>query len=105
MYPDDITMFSRNWNEHIFPVRTVLSLLQDAGVMLILGQCKFFTGMINHLGHVIRPEKFEFADRTSETIRDLMPMRNPFELKSLLNTYIANWQYVLNFARTADILN
>ena len=61
MYLDDIIVFSFNFEDHKSRLRTVLELLETAGVILRLSKSKFFHTEVNYLGHVIRPGALEIA--------------------------------------------
>lgn len=68
---DDTVILLRTPEEQIKSVRQVLSLLDDAGMMLTLNKCDFFTMCIDHLGCVIRPGILEVLMRTTEAVQGL----------------------------------
>ncbi|CAN8074493.1 unnamed protein product [Agarophyton chilense] len=55
VYLDDVIIFSWTVKEHLFHVRKVLTILQDAGITLKLRKCDFFQASVNYLGHVVLP--------------------------------------------------
>lgn len=68
---DDIVMFSRRLKENIDNVGHVLTLFHDAGDTVKLKKGKFFTGIINYLGHTIRIKPLKIASHTANAIRGL----------------------------------
>lgn len=58
VYLTNIIMFSRDADEHISLVPTVLSLLQKARVTLELKNCSFFTKNIDYFWEFYRAKKF-----------------------------------------------
>ena len=55
VYLDDMIVFSSIFEDHKSLLRTVLKLLQVAGVTHRLTQSKFFHAEVNYLGLVIKP--------------------------------------------------
>lgn len=86
VYLDDIVVFSRTPEKHIYHVQHVLTLLNNARATLKLKKCKFFTDTIDYLGHVIRPRRLEIASHKTDTIRGFQPPTLITELRSFLRT-------------------
>lgn len=80
VYLDDITIFSRNADDHISHDRTAMYVLHKAVVMLSLNNRKFFTENVDDLWHIIRSGKLELADHTTGAICDFKPPQNLVEL-------------------------
>lgn len=55
VYLEDTVVFLRSPRDEINYVEQISSLLRDAGVILKLKNCSFFTGTIDYRGHVVRP--------------------------------------------------
>lgn len=85
LYLVDIIIFSKHAYKHIEHVRQVLTLFNDAGMMLILKKSKFFTDQINYLAHVIKTGKLQVADHTADAIRDLKTPTTIMEVRSFLD--------------------
>lgn len=71
MYLKGIIIFSCNANDHKSHVCIVLSLLCKAAFTLNLKKGKLFTEKIDYLRHVIRLQRLEPADHTTDTVCDL----------------------------------
>lgn len=61
VYLEEIFIFTKTIERHIFHRKMFLRLLKLAGVALKLKKCDFFTNKIGYLGHVIRPGRCEVA--------------------------------------------
>lgn len=104
-YFENTIIFCRNADEHIWHVRSVLSLLQKAGVTLILKECSFILKEIDYLQHVIQPGKLDLPDYITDPICYLRPSCNITELKSLVKLGHLYRQLVPNFALIAAPFN
>ncbi|GFV81606.1 retrovirus-related Pol polyprotein from transposon 297 [Trichonephila clavipes] len=56
IYPDDVIIGGRTFEEHLQNIRKVLSKLSDANLKLNPSKCKFFQKEVNYLGHIISAE-------------------------------------------------
>jgi len=54
-YVDDILVFSKNTEEHLQHLRTVLQRLQDNGLVVRQDKCRFGATSVEFLGHQISP--------------------------------------------------
>lgn len=66
---DGIVVISKTSEQHVVHNCEVLSLLQIADVTRKLVNCKFFTGSINYMSHVIRPMCIKFEYYTTGVIK------------------------------------
>ena len=51
-YLDDIIIFSRTVEEHLYHIRQVFQKLQNAHLSMKLSKCHFFVKEIQYLGHI-----------------------------------------------------
>lgn len=79
--PKPYIIFSRNEDEHISNVPSVLSLLGKAGIILNPNKCNFFTGLIRYRGDVIHSESLELADCSTNESGGLTPLQSVSELR------------------------
>lgn len=80
VYIDDTVIFSGAPQKHIGHVCKILTLLRDAGVSPKLKKCKFFTEIIDYVGHIICLRRLEVSSHTTDTIRGLIAPTNLTEL-------------------------
>ena len=52
-YLDDIIIFNRTAEEHLYHIRQVFEKLQNAKLSMKLSKCHFFTKEIQYLGHIL----------------------------------------------------
>lgn len=67
LYLGNFLIFSKTAEDQSEHVRSVLSLLQQAGAALKLKTCEFFSGTIGSLGRIIRTCKLEVAEHSRQT--------------------------------------
>lgn len=100
-----LIILSRDADQNISHIRTILSLLQKASVTLNLKNCNLFTEWTNYLGHAILPGKLEVADHATDAVWDLSPRGNLAEPKLFLGWYNVYRQFVPIFTAIAALLN
>lgn len=85
-YIDNSVVISPSQSDPIAIARLcqVLKLMMNAGVLLKLKKCVFFTNIIDFFGNVVRPRWLEIAFHKSDEIKGLKALRDITELRSLL---------------------
>lgn len=53
VYIDDICIFSKMCDDHLFHIKCVLSKLQDAGLTVKPKKCSLFKSQVSYLGHTV----------------------------------------------------
>ena len=61
VYLDDIVIFSRNVEEHMEHIASILAMLRNAGMTLKLKKCYFLQQRVDYLGHIVSPGKLAVA--------------------------------------------
>lgn len=101
VYLEDIIVFSKNINEHLDKLETVLSILQSAGLTIKLNNCFFMPEYIEYLGHIVRPKELLVAPKTLYAVQKMTPPRNKMQLRSLLGLCNVYRRFVHDFASVA----
>jgi hypothetical protein len=71
-YLDDIIVYSPPFNS-TYDLRTVLSLLKDAGVTLKLSMCKFAATEVPYLGYLVGRDGLRVENSKIATLQAAMP--------------------------------
>lgn len=100
-YLDDIAVFSKSLVDHIEHVRRVSCLRCKAECTLNLKICMFFTETIDYLGDVIRPDRLELAERTTDAVEQWEKPMTWTELRSFIVICNVFRLFVPKFARLA----
>ena len=101
VYLDDVIIFSRSVEEHFAHVRTVLSLLQKAGVTLRIDKCCFFSATVDYLGHVIHPRRLAVSKRTCDAVSAFKPPKTATDIRSFVGLCNVFRRFIPNFAKIA----
>lgn len=84
VYVADIVILLKRRKAHIEHVLHILALLRHTGLKIELKECKFFSRMINNLGHLIPQEQFWVLHHKTYAISDLKSFTYIAELRSFL---------------------
>lgn len=91
--------------EHIKHLQQVLTLLNDAGITLVLKKCKCFMNHVNFLQPIIKTDFMKVSSHTPEGICGLKTHLNITSLRSYIGLDNSAWKRVANFGRIAELLN
>ena len=102
---DDIVVYSKNAETHLFHLQEIFKRLEDAGLKLKPQKCEFGLDEIQYLGHRIgRKGISPFSDKV-KAIREFKTPTTVTEIKSFLG--LANYyrKFIKDFSRKAKPLN
>ena len=105
VYLDDIIIFSRDVDEHLRHLESVLKLLQEAGATLRLPKCHFFKEQVKYLGHILRPGKLAIYGRNLEAINKAIPPKTKTQVRSFLGMCNVYRRFVRGYTKIAHPLN
>lgn len=105
VYLYDIVIFYKTTEEHITPVKQMLTLLQKERDNLELKKCMFFTNTIDSARHIVRMRRLEISSQTTIAIRERKEPRSVTELRSFQGLYSFFKNFVSNIARMEAPLN
>ncbi|GFW81723.1 hypothetical protein TNCV_2883971 [Trichonephila clavipes] len=83
-YIDDIAIFSKNWEEHLLHLDTILTKLSELNFTVNLKKCTFEKAQIKYLGHTIGSCKHEPDPEKTAVINNLPVPKTKKELRSVL---------------------
>ncbi|GFW74102.1 hypothetical protein TNCV_4176481 [Trichonephila clavipes] len=73
-YIDDIAIFSKNWEEHLLHLDTILTKLSELHFTVNLKKCAFGKAQIKYLGHIIGSELvYPLTELTKKRVPDSIP--------------------------------
>ena len=84
VYLDDILVTGPTQEDHLQNLRKVLQRLQQAGLRLQRGKCKFMATSVQYLGHVIDAEGLHPLEDKVEAVQQAPAPENVSELRSYL---------------------
>ncbi|GFT12852.1 retrovirus-related Pol polyprotein from transposon opus [Trichonephila clavipes] len=83
-YIDDISIFSKNWEDHHLHLDTILTKLSELNFTVNLKKCAFGKAQIKYLGHIIGSGKHEPDPEKTAVINNLPVPKTKKELRSVL---------------------
>jgi hypothetical protein len=105
VYLDDILIFSRTWEEHMWHIQQVLSTLWQHKLYANLEKCSFGMNMVQYLGYIVDENGVHVDLAKIQVIRDWPSPTTLTELQIFLG--LANFyrQFMLGFSHIAWALN
>ena len=84
IYLDDIIVFSKTPEEHVFRLRAVFENLKQAGLKLKPSKCEFFRQELTYLGHVVSKDGIQTDPKKVEAIHKWPIPINMTEVRNIL---------------------
>ena len=75
VYLDDVMILSQTLEEHVKDVKLVLNTLNEAGMILNLSKCEFFTTDVRFVGHIISADGVRPDPRNIQKVLDWPTLR------------------------------
>lgn len=105
VYLDGIVIFYKTPGKHVHHTWKVLTLLNNDEGNSKLKKCLFFTKIIDHLRHFIRPRRLEIELHMMEAICGTQKTTNITDLRSFLDLCNVFRRFDPYFVRLAVTLN
>ncbi|GFW85144.1 retrovirus-related Pol polyprotein from transposon 297 [Trichonephila clavipes] len=100
VYMDDVIITSPSFNEHLYHLNQVFTLLRDAGLTLNKDKCQFASDKLKYFGLVISKEGIEKDNSKVKAITEMKPPKRNKEVPKFLG--MAGW-YQKFIPKYADI--
>jgi hypothetical protein len=104
VYIDDIIVFSNSFEDHMRDVHHVLTLLQEAGVILKLSKCRFFVRELDYLGYVVGSGTLKMQDRHIRAVAEMIEPTTLSSVRSVIGLAGVFRRFVKDFASRAKPL-
>ena len=99
VYLDYVIFFSKDLEQHLAQVDTVLRLLRNAGVSLKLKKGHFFQPRVDYLGHVVLPGKLTVATDTAAAFKEFVFPQTLTQQRSFLGACNVYRRFVKDFSK------
>ena len=83
-YLDDILIYSKNMEEHLCHVRTLLERMRQADLKLTKRKCNFLKAHVQYLGHYISGQGLEPIPEKLESLQQMPPPTDLTEVRKFL---------------------
>ena len=104
IYLDDVIVFSKTPEEHVFRLRAVFEKLKQVGLKLKPSKCEFFRQELIYLGHVVSKEGIQTDPKKVEAIHKWPVPTNVTEVRSFLGFTNYYWRFIKKYAQVAKHL-
>ena len=84
IYLNDVIVFSKTPEEHVFRLEAVFEKLKQAGLKLKPSKCEFFRQELTYLGHVVSKDGIQTNPKKVEAICKQPIPTNMTEVRSFL---------------------
>ena len=98
---DDGLIFSDNFKQHIKQLRSVLTILQNNGLILQLKKCFIVKQEVDFLGFTINKEGIRPIQQSIDVIKKIPYPTNIKELRAILGKFTYYKNYIKDFAQIA----
>ena len=104
-YLDEILIFSPDMETHLKHLRILFERLRSTDLKLKEVKCNFLKKHIQYLGHIISREGIAPVQEKLESIQNMLPPRNPKEVKQFLGLLGYYRKFIPHFSDLARPLN
>ena len=98
-YLDDIIIFSRTAEEHLYHIRQVFEQLRSAYLSMKLSRWHFFTKEIQYLGHILSTKGIRPLLSKMQAIKNMHPPKMPKQVCALLGLMGYYRKFIRNCAK------
>ena len=99
VFIDDILVYSKNEEEHVEKLATILILLREHQLYAKLNKCIFFQTKEHYLGHVVSKEGITVDPKKVRPIMEWETPRNVDEVRSFMGLAGYYRRFIRNFSQ------
>ncbi len=103
-YVDDVVVFSKNWEDHLSHLRSVIECLGASGLSIKLKKCCFRSSHLLYLGHRIGSGSFSIPDHRVSALSEFARPMTKKQLRSFLGSMSYYRQFIPKFAECSSLL-
>ena len=103
-YLDDIIIFSKTAEEHLYHIRQVFKKLQNTHLCMKLGKCYFFAKEIQYLGHILNTTGIRPLTSKTLAIINTHPWRTAKQICAFLGLVGYYRKFIKDFTKMAKPL-
>jgi transposase InsO family protein len=100
-YLDDIIIYSSSFEQHLEDLKTVLSLLQKAGITLKLEKCSFCAEEVQYLGFVVGRKGLRVDESKLDAVKKSVPPKTKTQMRRFLGLTGVYRRFIENYAKVA----
>ena len=101
VFIDDILVYSKNEEEHVENLASVLILLREYHSYAKLSKCNFFQTELHYLGHVVSKDGIEVDPEKFKVIMEWAAPRNVDEVRSFMGLTRYYGSFIRKFSQIA----
>ena len=105
VYLDDVTIFTKTFEQHMQALRWVLERLREEGLFLKPKKCTIATEQMSFLGFIIDRQGLRTDPAKVEAVATFPRPTNKTEVRAFLGLATYYRRFVKNFAKVASPLN
>ncbi len=103
-YVDDVVVFSKNWEDHLSHLRSVIECLGASGLSIKLKKCCFGRSHLLYLGYRIGSGSFSIPDHRVSALSEFARPVTKKQLRSFLGSMSYYRQFIPKFAECSSLL-
>ena len=96
---DDISIYSRTWEEHLQHIEAVLHILEEQQFYAKLSKCEFELTEMLYLGHIIGVDGVRVHEEKIRAIKDWPEPKNVTELRGFVGICTYYRKFVKGFSQ------
>ena len=101
VFIDDILVYSKNMDDHVKHLRTVLQTLRDHQLYAKFSKCEFWTESVAFLGHVVTKDGIQVDPKKIEAVSEWPRPTTVTEIRSFLGLAGYYRRFVQDFSKIA----